>query len=306
MGERDLTKGCEAFIVDNEKAAVLVDKRKIRSRWVCMIESNGPASWFALSEVDFCQRLEAVMAETGNPGDAFPPMVSYNVPWFLLRELWPARYALQSQRPCWMAFCAAEEGWRGRLDNVRSEAMPVSSGYSIRFAKTYVMTADLYLMLLRAEQGPALALVPRSSDWSWQERTEQGLHLRGSDGREVSHSRVSGEALIAAEQLLQPARRAYTRVGMLIPRREITSMAFMALGKRRHLGMVTATDGHTLGDSEDRSTVLAGRAAGRLGGMETVAATRILDRFFEDTRHAALEPFWQVIADFRKLVGRSQ
>ncbi len=261
---------------------------------------DDPETWFSLSEADFLRKLEEVMALTGNPGDAFGPMVSYNVPWFLLRELWPQAFEELSRRPLWMAFAAAEEGWRGRLDNIRSRAASVSGGHHVEFAKTYVMTADRLLVLLAGTDGPCLALLAPSADWEWAQREEAGLHIASTRGREVRHYRVRGSAVVGSADLLAVPRRAYTRVGMLVPRREITGMAFLALGKLRHLGRGVPDE---LRAECDR--VLEARAGGRLGGQEVMGSLRVLDAFFELTADAPLEPFWSVIRSFRDSVGAS-
>lgn len=259
---------------------------------------DDPRAWFGLSEEEFLRVLEETTAHSGNPGDVFPPMVSYNVPWFVLRDLWPAAHEALGADPQWMAFAAAEEGWRGRLDSIRSTVAREGERWRVQFAKTYVMTASELLLLVGSPQGPGLCRVSADPNWDWTEREEEGLRLVSTRGRVVAHYRVRGAAVVSDGAVFSPGRRAYSRVGLVIPRREVTGMAMMALGMLRFLGL---SDGASLGVERDR--IFAGRSAGHLGGEEMAAALRILDQFYSATKSASLEAFWSVVASFRKTVG---
>lgn len=244
------------------------------------------------------RRLEAEMALTGNPGDVFPPMVSYNVPWFVIRQLWPEAASELAEAPRWMAFAAAEEGWRGRLDNIKSEAEAIADGFRVSFSKTYVMTADRLLLLLAGPEGPALCRVERDPGWDWTERTEPGLSMTSSRGRTVAHYRVRGSAVVPASAVLSVPRRKYSRIGLLIPRREVTGMAMMALGMMRFLELAEAP-----GLLSERDCITRGRQQDSLGGAEVAAALRILDGFYAAAAGSSLEPFWSVVQSFRKTVA---
>ena len=259
--------------------------------------SDEASGWLALAEGEFLDTLEQLMAESGNPGNVFPPMVSYNVPWFVLRELWPEAYEALKTAPVWMAFAAAEDGWRGRLDNLRSSAAPEGALWRVEFQKSYVMTATRLLLLLGGAHGPALCQLNPQSAWEWVERVEPGLRLVSGHGRVVAHHRVRGSATVRTDAIFSPGRRAYSRVGLLIPRREVTGMAMMAIGMLRFLGR--PPDATLIGE---RDRIRAGRAAGRLAGEETTAALRILDRFYASTEGDSLEPFWAMVRSFRQSV----
>ncbi|MCR9142240.1 MAG: hypothetical protein NXI24_08305 [bacterium] len=124
-----------------------------------------------MGESDYQRWLQNRLTSTGALGDVFPLMVSRNVPQYLLARLWPEVWNEFQKAPRVVMFGAAEEGWRGRLDNLRASVRPEANanadirvdasgagdprrdrdgaGFRVSFRKTYVMECESLLVLAR-------------------------------------------------------------------------------------------------------------------------------------------------------------
>lgn len=267
--------------------------------------------WLDLSEADFHAKIKERMRATGSVGDVIPAMITYNVPGFILRELWPAAYTRWEDAPVFMAFAIAEDGWRGRIDNVKSALTPVGDGYELKFAKSYVLDCEQILILARGDfpdgEDFAICRVPRDDDQTWESRNEPGVRLETSDGRVIDHNRVSGTVALARDDVLPITRRRYSPLGIRIPRRELTSLSVISIALLEHLELkLSGADGDFLADREAR--ILMAREAGRLSGGEMRAAVEILDVFFRLTdelpENSRVHPFWDNVRRMRDAFDR--
>ncbi len=263
--------------------------------------------WLTLDERSFHEAIVARMRATGSVGDVIPAMITYNVPGFILKELWPAAFAEWLARPVFMAFAVAEEGWAGRIDNIHSKVRAVGDGFELEFAKSYVISCEAMLVLARDENGGELVLcrLPRSDLQTWASRQEPGVLLTASDGTVYDHFRVSGKEAVKGENILPLTRRQYTPFGIRIPRRELSSLALISVGALDFLGIAPGgADGALL--QEKSRLVLEARAAGRLGGTEMAAAVQVLDVFFRATEDAGaqIHPFWEFVRKMRDRFDR--
>ena len=260
-----------------------------------------------LTDAQYQRFLQERLERTGALGDVFPFMVSRNVPQFLLKKLWPAMFAEFAARPHVIMFAAAEEGWRGRLDNIkaRAERSPDGATFRITFRKTYVMECETLLVLARSAESlddAVLVWLPKeivksndaSAGQTWTQRTEPGLSMDRSDGPPVHHYIVEGEVRVPESRVLRVDRRAYAMVATQLPRREITSMALLSVATLRRAGLYVSAE---MLDSEAR--LLKARDGERLSGIHMKIAQEILVEFFTTTekRGFALHPLWDRIRD---------
>ena len=254
------------------------------------------------------QRLEA----SGCLGDVFPLMVSRNVPQYLLRKLWPEMWARFEQMVHVIMFGAAEEGWRGRLDNLEARCIPTGdAGFRVRFRKTYVMECESLLVLTRPDDGsdgvvlvwierPAAPgdLESSGGGQTWTQRTEAGLSMnRSGGGAPVHHYIVEGDLIVPAERVLAIPRRNYATVATQLPRREISSMALLAAATLRREGSSLPEASAELRQKEER--LLKARDGARLSGGHMQLARDILSDFFARAEKHGLElhPLWDRIRD---------
>lgn len=242
----------------------------------------------SLSDFDFLSALRARIRETGEVADVFPDMVAFNVPLFALRELWPQEYRFLLESRQFPAFCVAEHGWRGRIDNVHSSLE--TDGVTVKFEKSYVMECEVLYVVVRAEDGIALCRVPRSPLQTWTSRADDSVRFKSSKGRIVDHYIVSSVEKLAPAQLCIVSRRQYTAVGIAIPRREITGLAVLAQGLMEHRGLGADT-------AQKTQEILLDRKEGptkqgvRLAGEVFAEFQRLI---LPETRH----PFWNRAAEF--------
>lgn len=270
-----------------------------------------------MTDSEYQRWLQRRLHETGALGDVFPLMVSRNVPQFLLRKLWPDLWTQFEARPHVMMFGAAEEGWRGKLDNLKARATKaaVDSGsskmYRVKFRKTYVMECESLLVLTRPAEAPddvALVWIPRpgaivnaeeASDpaenrQTWTQRTEPGLSMDRRDGPPAHHYIVEGDLLIPAARVLRISRRMYATVATQLPRREISSMALLAIATLRRETLSLSPE-----IQERETRLLAARDGARLSGIHMKIAQEILTEFFSLTQEKGvqLHPLWDRIRD---------
>ncbi|MEQ9364660.1 MAG: hypothetical protein RIF32_10470, partial [Leptospirales bacterium] len=178
----------------------------------------------AMGESEYQRWLQSRLEATGALGDVFPFMVSRNVPQYLLRKLWPEIWDGFAASPGIVMFGAAEEGWRGRLDNLKARSGSPGDGDGVRvsFRKTYVMECESLLVLTRpADESDDVVLVwlPRARDEAgdarasdaptWTRRTEPGLSMERSDGPPAHHYIVEGNLKVPLDHVLRVGRRTY-------------------------------------------------------------------------------------------------
>ncbi len=238
---------------------------------------------FELSEEDFLRRLEDDMAITGDLGELFPRMVAYNVPYFVLSQYWPEERANLFKDPLFLAFCVAEAGWKGRLENLKG-SLDLSSG-RLTCEKTYVMQCDVMYILVWAGEDLALCRVPRNPSQIWTSRQEDTVRFVSKTGAVRDHFIVSVDQILKSEEYVTLRKRNYVRAGMTIPRREMTGLAIVALGYMRFLKE----------DVSDliglRDEVLQARATGELGAEAVHAASQIFHQLLRILPPDA-HPFW--------------
>ncbi len=243
------------------------------------------------SESEYLRLLQAQLARTGEIGDVFDWMVMRNVPMFVLQQLWPERYEAQRRNFESVTFAVAEPGWRGRIENVKSEAQPAAGGGAqLRLLKNYVMSAAIVLSLVRSGDGFALVWLNGDGGLVRRARDEADLSVQRSDGSLIQHFILEGETTLSAEQIRPVDRAAYARLGVQIPRREFTSLALIAPALLARAGLRLSPE---LQVSE--SNLLAARDAGKLGGKETLMAKQLLAHFFAESARLglALHPIWE-------------
>ena len=258
--------------------------------------------WIHLSETDFHRLLKRRIAETGEIGDVFPLMVGHNLPHHLLRKLWPERWTRFAENPGWIAFAAAETGWRGRVENIDSRIRSDAKGQVLHFKKSHVITSDVMLILAKCDQDLALAFVPRSESQNWRTRGEPGVQMRSSDGALFDHHHVEGEQRLARDDFIRIDKKTYARFGIQLPRRELTSLAVIALGLLEHHGVNFASDLNRIHERESR--VLKSRERERIGRADADAAEEILNFFYAKIQEADIRPhpFWERVREL--MTGR--
>lgn len=198
-----------------------------------------------LPEKDFCPWLVSTTARQGRLDQVFPLMVHYNVPLYAAFQLWgqdviPEELA-GSLRENLCAFAASEKGWRGRVGNLNSRVDPETG--RLQADKNYVMGDGQVLLLLRVnatEDQFALAWLPAENriypGVSSQSRGEPDLLLypRGEEHPPLDHFflRLSLPDYRSTGIVLSPvfSRRRYARLGLELPKRELTGLSLLALG----------------------------------------------------------------------------
>lgn len=245
----------------------------------------------AASESEYLRLLQARLQETGAIGDVFDWMVMRNVPMFVLQQLWPERYEAQRRDFQSVTFAVAEPGWRGRIENINSEAQPAADGGAkLSLLKNYVMSAAVVLTLVRSGDGYALVWLDSDRGLTRRARDEADLSVHRSDGSLIQHFILEGETALSAEQMRPVDRAAYARLGVQIPRREFTSLALIAPALLLRAGASLPPE---LQAAE--SALLAARDSGKLGGQETRLAKQLLAHFFTESARVGLtlHPIWE-------------
>ncbi len=253
-----------------------------------------PGDWIRLGEIEFHELIREKLAATGAIGDVFPMMVAHNVPHYVLARLWPEKYETFLADPAWLAFTVAETGWKGSIDNIKSRLMDTpDGGVQAEFAKSYVVSCDGMLMLLRRGDGFALALVPGASgdkNQTWTSRGEASVRMGDSQGGEIDHYFVEGRAPIASGDYLELSRKAYARLGLQIPRRELTSLALLAEPLLQYHGHDANADMRA-----NAELIMNARKGEKIAREALDAAAKIMDAFFVRCEEANIElhPFWE-------------
>lgn len=246
--------------------------------------SNSPFD-FRLGDRDFLQGLRATIARTGEVGDVFPDMVAFNVPLFALKTLWPEEYERALGAGLFPAFCVAEKGWRGRIDNISSSL----EQNTLVFEKSYVMECGCMYVVAKAGEGLALCRVLRNAGQIWTSRAELSVQFHSSGGRFVDHYVAAGTETLPPDAFRIVSRREYTSVGLTIPRREMTGLAVLAQGLMEFHGAGQSTASQTEQILDDRT------------GGPTKAGTvlaREVFAVFQKTVREGRHPFWDRAAEF--------
>jgi len=286
---------------------------------------------FAESESVYLRLLAKRLEASGAIGDVFGWMVVRNVPLFILEHLWPERFAAlrertqtataAGRRAPFVAFVAAEPGWKGRIDNLRSyvdlrEAdEPENKTVRLHLNKNHALACDAALLLLRVRRSddPAdlsddeIALVwldaetpdPETAPDShmpgnglhWKRRLDRAeLTLPRTDRAPLVHYELSGETSIPAEQARVIRRSAYRRHGLEAPRRELSSLAVLSLALLRRHGLAIPEE-----IREQEAQLLAARDAGRLDAQALRQAQELFRWFLETSAAEQIElhPVWE-------------
>lgn len=225
---------------------------------------------YQLDERSFLNLLEDGMAQTGDLGDLFPRMVAYNVPLYVLTSYWPAERDRLIGTTEFPAFCVAEAGWKGRIENLQGHLDAAQR--RVVFEKTYVMQCDVIYALLRAGDGLAICRVPASKSQEWRSRGEDAGRFVSRQGVVRDHFIVRTDEVLEPDSFVLIRKRSYVAAGVAIPRREITGLAMLALGYMRFLGEDT-TYLQSL-----REQILQAREHGRLDGEAVSAAGEIYNQ----------------------------
>lgn len=190
-----------------------------------------------MTEREFFESARQQLRETGELGDVFPCMVEWNVPRFLLRQLWPdvlSQYPSQqiTGKPH-LCFAASETGWKQRIENIQSRARKTADGrYELQLDKAYVMQGETILLLLRLEDEFCLALIPfpdSSEELTLIEREEPHTIFESSQGQRILHYRLKGTVIVDSVCVHPIKRRSYSLSGIQVPGREITGLALLAI-----------------------------------------------------------------------------
>lgn len=245
----------------------------------------------ALDEVAFIKELQSLLQKGAGEGDVIPLMIQYNVPLFVLHNVWPEKEAELRAHNTRLAFAVAEDGWQGKVYNIKSnlQAAGEKDHFQLQFQKSYVIDCDAMLVLARYANDFAICYVPReASTQDWQSRGEADVLLPTRSGTSVDHYRVQADLSLREVEFQPISQKAYARLGMQIPLREASSLCLLSLALLRKTGIPC----DTLKDHE--TALLAARARGRLKRADMQAAREILNVFYEKIEAAQLEvhPFW--------------
>lgn len=245
----------------------------------------------------FFQNLYNRFRDEGNLGDVFGEMVAWNVPRFILGELWPEK--LQSMDSSLrLAFTAAEAGWKGRIDNIKSRLLEEEGALIYDFDKSYVMECDVMVSLGRLGDEFSLVWLPKSSSQTWTEREETEIRLPKSNGTYLHHYFVKGKERVEKENTMPLSRRAYARVGLQIPRREITGLAILSgalMEKYSVLGK---------GEKSALVNLLSIREKDSLTREDAGTASEFLDSFYAIAQKEKIDlhPFWFKFQEMKKFM----
>ncbi|MCB1173943.1 MAG: hypothetical protein KDK39_10270 [Leptospiraceae bacterium] len=260
--------------------------------------------------------MQALRSGAGE-GDVLPVLIQHNVPNRILGQFWPELLTASRAASLRLAFAAAEDGWRGRIENLESRclARPDGQSWQITMKKSHVIACDRVIGLLRApttENSAAerLALLaldlaePGIAGIHVSARQEPGLRLpcsqsAGSGSQRpayVGHSRLEADLQLTMEQSgqLQLITSAdYKELGQGIPAWELSSMALMAMAVLEHHGLRI--------DAQIKAQMdLLLQARSRAGGTRRllVQARAIWRYFFHQVAQKGItvHPFWQQVA----------
>ncbi|MCB1325939.1 MAG: hypothetical protein H7A21_02210 [Spirochaetales bacterium] len=247
-----------------------------------------------IEEVSLIRQLQSRLQATGRVDDVIPEMVQWNVPCFALRQLWPEAWADFVREPRPIAFAIAEQGWRGRIENLNSSLKRAHEGYFLHFEKSYVMSCELVVVVARFEDRLALTRVLRSGEQDWVSRDQESVRFRRTDGSVVDHFRVRGDVQLEKRDVRTLTLAEYRRTGLQIPMRELTSLALLSFAMLRFHNRARA-------DAREDDLVAA-RAAPALRKEHLLLAREVLADFFKQSEDLTLHSFWDEV---RRMAGQT-
>ncbi|MBE7438409.1 MAG: hypothetical protein HS115_08160 [Spirochaetales bacterium] len=235
------------------------------------------------SERELHIRLFAEVQRTKNLADVLQDLITYNVPLFVLRQLFPAACETLASGNSTVALAVAEEGWKGRLNNIQSRFAPPER--RLEYQKSHVLESEVIVVVSKVEPTGQIALCLSAWPALQNKENREELQIMKSSGQPLRHFRIRGEATVE-QSMLVPFRH-YQKIALHIPLRELTSMAFL----------VTALHGKTLAwtssDLALREAILNCRALN--GQLKTVAAAaQVMVKKF--ARSGIVQgPFWEAL-----------
>lgn len=186
----------------------------------------------------FQKKLFRLFSKTGLEGDVIPFMIGRNVPLFILKNLWKDKYAHYFKTNTRFSFAVAEQNWRGRIGNIKSQLNP-GQNYCLDFDKNHVIDCDVIIVVAHCKNDRiALALVDDFSGTNWQKRKEPGLILTGSDGNDIHHSHVGGRIDLEKDKVRIITREEYSAFARYIPWLELSSLAILGCALLNHNGII--------------------------------------------------------------------
>lgn len=247
-----------------------------------------------LNEADFIIALQAMLLQGASEGDVIPLMIQYNVPLYVLKQIWPAKENELRGTSIRLAFAVAEDGWQGKVANLQSQLIaPISkhseTQYKLNFKKSYVIECDAMLVLACYQDGLAACFVKRDESLQlWQSRAEHDMQLPLRAGGFIDHFRVQAQQDLDRGEFHPISQKAYARLGIQIPLREASSLSLLALAIMRRAGLDTD---HLNSQAE---ALIHARTRGRLKRSEMTMARIILNYFYEsiENRSLSVHPFW--------------
>lgn len=243
-------------------------------------------------EVSFLESLYERAVTAGRLEDVFPDLIRFNVIRFILTKLWPEKLK-EVTSECKHAFAVAEDGWHGRIDALQSQLFDKDDRFELRYAKSYVMSADLYILLVKYNNRFALcALV---SDQVDRQVVRKEPHTVFEGEEKVYHYRIEGSTDLSLSDFRVLDRKAYTAVGIQIPRREINGIALLSIALCESRGI--KNEALRAGCRQ----LLDARMKPRLTKNDSVDAARILKQTLEIIRQGDYHPFWDKITEMKVL-----
>lgn len=209
--------------------------------------------WQQLREDEFLFWMQERILQHGNLSDAFPWMVSYNVPLFLIKRFWPEKINKIISSQNFVSFAIAEKGWHGNIKNLKSRLekniKQDAQEKRVCYHKSYVMDCDALLIAVRSEgqfafiwtdaqkekcaeksnSQPDCDPMSKLDYQIWCSRNEPDILFQTTDGNIYDHFFVRGREMVDRQRILQIDLKEYKKAALQIPRREISSLAFLAL-----------------------------------------------------------------------------
>ncbi len=249
--------------------------------------SSFPVPDISLSETEFLRDLYDRARQSGALDPLFPGMVFYNVPGYLMKNLWPEKLEKWKKKPALMGFAANESGWKGKLDALQSTLEPDTGLVSLN--KNFVMEGDSIALCAVKRMGHkdpseiALCWIPLPSPGITLTAREDSESRFEYEGETFLHYRMSGQITLPPnETLLIPAAR-YRRLGPVFMLREITGLGAIALGILAHHGIALDAESYFRDCGNNR-------ASGRPRKEDLIQAREFIARLCENV--AARHPLW--------------
>lgn len=189
----------------------------------------------ALSEVDFLEYLFRRARELDALEPIFPGMVFYNVPAYLMKNLWPEKLEQWKKDPELMGFAANESGWKGKLDNLQSRFNTFNRKVTLH--KNFVMHGRYSIALCAAIDEQELNTSEVALCWISLQDPEIELIKRDDPAstfayanQTFSHYRMEGQINLKKDDFKLIPASSYRRFGPVFMMREVTGLGAIALG----------------------------------------------------------------------------